>query len=182
MYQSIPAKATRKTRYNMIFFFIAAGKRENDILPPRNQKQQKFKRYLIIWRHDRPAWVSAWRPYAWFLVWRHLVEAGVLAVLESCTRAPSARTRAPGRPIGLGAVLLLLLRLLRRGLRLLLRCCLLLMLVLLLLILREERSDTTPSFAPYPFVILRESLSLVPPCCWKGSMPSCLPGKHGKAR
>lgn len=64
-------------------------------------------------------------------------------MLEPGARAPGARARAAGRPVGLGAVLLLLLRRLRRGLRLLLRCCLLLMLVLLLLILGGRR-DTTP--------------------------------------
>lgn len=140
MYQSMPAQVTRKKKIIKIQSLLAAGKGENDILALRYRKGHEPERYLIIWRHDRPAWVSAWRPYAWFLVWRHLVEAGVLAVLEPGTRAPSARARAAGRPVGLGAVLLLLLlRRLRRGLRLLLRCCLLLMLVLLLLILGGRR-------------------------------------------
>lgn len=143
MYQSMPAQVTRKKKIIKIQSLLAAGKGENDILALRYRKGHEPERYLIIWRHDRPAWVSAWRPYAWFLVWRHLVEAGVLAVLEPGARAPGARARAAGRPVGLGAVLLLLLRRLRRGLRLLLRCCLLLMLVLLLLILGGRR-DTTP--------------------------------------
>lgn len=62
-------------------------------------------------------------------------------MLEPCACAPCARASAPGRPVGLGAVLLLRLRLLRRCLRLLLRCCLLLMLILLLLILGEEATQ-----------------------------------------
>lgn len=136
------------------------------------QKQQNFQRYLIIWRHDRPAWVSAWRPNAWFLAGRHLVEAGVLAVLEPRARGPSCGAGARCRPVGLAAALLLLLRLLRRCLRLLLRCCLLLMLILLLLILREEATQHRhPLWATCVSV-----LELPTPVSLRGTQ-TCLPCK-----
>lgn len=123
--------------------FLQLGREEMTFWPLalQYQKQQNFQRYLIIWRHDRPAWVSAWRPYAWFLVGRHLVEAGVLAVLQPRARARCSPARARRRPVGLAAALLLRLRLRRRGRRRLLGCRLLLMLVLLLLILREEATQ-----------------------------------------
>lgn len=159
---------------------LAVGKGENNVLALQDQKQQKFKWYLIIWRHDRPAWVSAWRPYAWFLVRRHLVEAGVLAVLEPCARAPSSRASTPGRPVGLGAVLLLRLRLLRRCLRLLLRCCLLLMLILLLLILGEEATRHGHLF----WTGLRVFRSCQPRrqrACGGGGRPACSMGKRSQA-
>lgn len=98
-------------------------------------------------------------------------------MLEPCTCSPSSRASSPGRPVGLGAVLLLWLRLLRRCLRLLLRCCLLLMLILLLLILEEDATQTITYFE-----LVWEPYGVASPCAsGEGGRPACLMGKHSKS-
>lgn len=94
--------------------------------------------YLIIWWHNGPARACTRRPNAGLLVWRHLGQAGVLAVLQSCSSASPAGRGSPCCPIGLGTALLWW-RSLGRGCRLLWGGRGLLMRILLLcLILIEE--------------------------------------------
>ena len=102
----------------------------------QHEKVQHWGEYLIIWGHNRPARVCAWRPQPRFLVGRHLVKAGVLAMLQPCSGRPGPCTSRS--PVGLGAVLLLW-GCLRGGSRLLWRGCGLLMLGLLLLLVLMKR-------------------------------------------